>query len=192
MSKFTIKHVKLAAITAAAIITVSSIASIAYFSDRDNQQNVLTVGKNEITIVEEFDPPPTITPGTVITKIPQVKSEDIEGAVDCYTRAYVAFSDTRAEGLMSYEIDTSKWVDGGDGYYYYTDVLKPGELTVPLFTNVTVNSEVTQEEIDEITDLDLIVYAESCQAKDKTTGKNYTDYESAWSYWNTEKEGIEG
>lgn len=36
-------------------------------------------------------------------------------------------------------------LDGKDGYYYYKEALKPGEVTAPIFTAVTFKPEMGNE-----------------------------------------------
>lgn len=37
---------------------------------------------------------------------------------------------------MTLDYNTTDWTQGEDGYFYYNKVLKPGEVTEPIFTNV--------------------------------------------------------
>lgn len=43
------------------------------------------------------------------------------------------------------DINTTQWKYGGDGYYYYLDVLEPGEETPPLFTQVQLADTLGDE-----------------------------------------------
>lgn len=182
--------IKATIITAAAVSILAVSNTTAYFSDNDDQENQFTVGVNTITINEDYIPPDSIEPGTVILKNPSVECIQEDGAVNCYTRIWCEFSDSKADEIMTLDIDTENWVLEDDGFYYYINILEPGESTSPLFTKITVDEETTQETIDEIDELDLIVYAESCQAR-STTGDYFYDYVDAWDYWNTAKEGLE-
>lgn len=37
---------------------------------------------------------------------------------------------------MTLDYNTTDWTQGDDGYFYYNKVLKPGEVTEPIFNNV--------------------------------------------------------
>ena len=60
------------------------------------------------------------------------------------------------------------------GYYYYTEQLKAGEETPPLFTYVK-----TDNQGEEVQQYDVIVYAESVQTVTKN-GSNENDYTAVW------------
>ncbi len=160
---------------------------MAYFSDTDSQVNKVSIGINKIAIEEAFEPPENLTPGLEFIKKPTVKCT--EGA-DCFVRVYCEFSNSNADLISSLDMNTTDWVKESDGYYYYKYKLSAGESTTPLFTKVKINDDATTKAIDAIKNLDLIVYSESVQALNAETGAYYTDYTSAWAYWNTEKEGI--
>lgn len=55
----------------------------------------------------------------------------------------------------------NNWVDGGDGFYYYTKAVAPGESTEQLLDSVAVNNETAFEAGET---LDVTVYEESCVA----------------------------
>lgn len=45
---------------------------------------------------------------------------------------------------MELALNTTDWTER-DGYYYYNKALKPGEVTVPIFTAVTFNAAMGNE-----------------------------------------------
>lgn len=55
----------------------------------------------------------------------------------------------------------NSWVDGGDGFYYYTKAVAPGKSTEQLLDSVAIK-EGTDFEVGET--LDVTVYEESCVA----------------------------
>lgn len=130
-------------------------------------------------------------------KNPSVECVKEDGAVDCYVRMYCEYADSTAEDITDIDFNTTDWTaKQDDGYYYYKKKLSPGESTKPLFTKVTVKSEEgdghsVADIISNVYDFDLICYAESVQAYDAKGDTYYTDYSSAWEYWNQEKEGLE-
>jgi hypothetical protein len=75
------------------------------------------------------------------------------------------------------DLDTTKWMDGGDGYYYYLSILRPGETASPyLFTEVELSPEVKADPDYIGASLNIEVKADSVYA--------YGDFETAW--WNNQ------
>ena len=78
-------------------------------------------------------------PGTTVTKIAEVKNT---GAADAWVRVQVTQNIQRDgelypnDGLVTLDYNATDWTQGDDGYFYYNKVLKPGEVTEPIFNNV--------------------------------------------------------
>ena len=56
--------------------------------------------------------------------------------IDALTQSLAGLEGKVDLSLVKLNINTEKWTEA-DGYYYYNEVLKPGETTAPLFTTVT-------------------------------------------------------
>ena len=56
------------------------------------------------------------------------------------TRAWAAKPVQGADYSISYNLNDNGWVDGGDGYYYYTQPVDPGDMTNILITSATQNA----------------------------------------------------
>lgn len=139
------------------LVSVVSIAAILH--DEDEAINVVSIGKNNIEIIEEFTPPDDVVPGDIFLKKPMVKNT---GPVPCYVRIFAEFNDNKVADVSSINLNTSKWTEKqSDGYYYYKSILKPGETTEPLFTQVSIDEDAKSEDIQSF---DIIVYAESVQS----------------------------
>lgn len=153
------------------ISIIFSTATYAYLTDKDSEVNEITIGKNTTEIVEEFDPPNEIVPGTSFTKKVEVKNTD---SVSCYIRVFCEFSDSTYADLFSLDLNKDDWTEKqSDGYYYYKKIVKPGETTEPLFTTVTYNgSSVLNKSFD------IIINEESVQSDGY---ENYSDAFSALS-----------
>ena len=121
---------------------------------------------NPITIEEEFTPPKAWQPNTAYRKDVKVRNK---GTVPCYIRVYVAVSDSDIRVDLDY--DTSAWVQGDDGYWYYRNIIQPAACTSSLFTKVMLR-DINEEQIK---NFDIIVYAESVQAE------GYDDIQSAFA-----------
>ena len=140
-------------ICALLVICLSLIAysTTAYFTYEDTATNVITMGNIKIELQElaipdsggepiPFKDAIDILPGTDVSKIVQVKNV---GAHPAWIRVSVAKSILLADGvngevdlsLITYDLNTQYWTEQ-DGYFYYKDILNPGETTKPLFTKV--------------------------------------------------------
>lgn len=150
---------KLAGIIAGALclITIGGIA--AYLTSTKTLRNTITVGHNEIDIIETFEPPAALIPGTTFRKEVSVKNT---GPVACYVRVMVTPNDIMAiindgvrlsskyaqeDGsgrLPDYNNRDWELVESENGitsWYYYKEPLQPGEETTSLFDHVTLLEE---------------------------------------------------
>jgi len=154
----------------ALLLGISVSAACAYFMDTESASNKITVGENTVEIIEEFEPPKELKPGTVFNKYPKVKNT---GSVPCYIRMFAEFnnSDTGRYAVLNFE--SSKWSEKqSDGYYYYSDIVEPGEMTEALFTTVSVKEDA---DYSQLKDFDIKIYSESVQSE------GYSSAEEAWS-----------
>lgn len=131
--------------------------TLAFYSAEETAKNVMATGKLDIDLKEETDggqPWPdggfeNIMPGMDVTKI--VYGENT-GTMDVWLRVKLAKTITPAEGVeaelnfeqITLDINTADWTEK-DGYYYYNKALKPGEKSVPLFTNVHFGEKLGNE-----------------------------------------------
>lgn len=149
------------------LLGISSGVVLSYLSGEDEVINAFTAAKTTIEIVEEFDPPVNIEPGTEIRKVVQVKN--LENS-SCFVRMRYEFSSLEAEEMCEELKILDGWVLKNDGYYYWQEELMPGETTGPLFEKVVLKKDT--EEMD-LTPFELLVYAEAVAG-----GK---DPEEAWA-----------
>ena len=136
-------------------IATLAAGTLAYFTSEGKAHNVITTGGVEITVQEWADEEKTkpfenlsgVMPNTTVTKIAEIKNT---GASDAWVRVKVekniklqgeVTSDT---SLVELTLNTADWTEK-DGYYYYTKVLKPGEVTAPIFTAVTFKPDMGNE-----------------------------------------------
>lgn len=192
-------------VTAAGAIALAAVlgfgGTYAYFTYLRETKNRFTVGYNEITVTEEYDPPDEIVPGedTVFSKKVQVENT---GTVPCYVRVRLEYSDSGMKqfctnilgekrapaeewGESIEEISGGKWVFGEDGWYYYRDILAVGERTALLLERVEIH--VPQERGEEAKEFEILVYGESIQTLINRTGADgeqtaveAADYREAW------------
>lgn len=147
---------KLLILSALAIcIAMLVTGTLAYFTAEGKAHNVITTGGVEIAVQEWADEEKTkpfedltgIMPGMTVTKIAEIKNT---GASDAWVRVKVEKSiklqgeGTPDTGLVELTLNTTDWTEK-DGYYYYKEALKPGEVTAPIFTAVTFKPDMGNE-----------------------------------------------
>lgn len=138
------------------VIALSLNISEAYLSSTKIKKATLTIGDNNVMIVETFTPPVTWQSNTSYAKDVKVKNN---GSVDCYIRVLAEVSDADIPATMN--IDTDSW-SKKDGYYYYKYIVPSGTITKALFTQVSIGNA----KIDK--DFEIIIYAESVQSNGYT------------------------
>ncbi len=135
----------------AAVIALTAVGSIAFFTAEERTHNVITTGGVEIAVNEWADDDKTepfpeagvdgVLPGSAVTKIVEVENT---GSSEAWVRVSVEKAIELAEGkegeadtsLLALDIDTENWTEK-DGWYYYNSALAAGETTEPLFTTVS-------------------------------------------------------
>lgn len=177
-----------AAVSIALVLGTALGVTLAYYRISSNQAvNQFAVGNVTTELVEDFhqdsDTEFTKTPrvtntgsGACLVRIRMsVTPEDVE-------RKYVLDEAGQETGTPYLEIGgrSSKWILREDGYYYYEEVLQPGESTEPLFTTVTVNYD---EDRNPWVDFDIVLYHEAVQAQVTADGEVITDPDAVWSMY---------
>ena len=152
---------------AAILLTVLTQPTLAYYTAVGKATNVVTSGGVQLQIHEKTadgsDFPAEgvyVIPGDIVSK--QVSVENV-----CDHPFYLRLklvSGTSNEALtpddcLKLNIDTQNWTYM-DGYYYYNEILQPGETTSALFTQVEiVGSKVDQTHIGSTLSLTVNAYA---------------------------------
>ena len=132
----------------------------AYMSDQDKRVNSLTIGSNEIEIIEDYEPPADPQRGDSISKKVAVKNT---GSISCYVRIFAQCSNGKTAEYLTFDLDTQNWTSKqNDGYYYYQYPLNPNDTTPPLFTAFMLSAEMPENLLK---DFDIIIYAESVQSE---------------------------
>ncbi len=175
-------------LTAAALVvafgaTAVTGATLAYFTDIEQKDNVFTVGNVDITLTEpNWDEIGSTEardayPGEALAKDPTVENE---GENPCFVRVSVSNLDQFGDkGNITYLTGWVEgalgegWVDGEDGYYYWNKplVVKGTEnnewnnglasKTAPLFDQIKMPIGLTGEEETK----DIVVTAQAVQAQ---------------------------
>ena len=172
----------------AAMLLTSAGATLAYFTDTDEAENVFTVGNVDIVLTEpnwekagNVDAP-EVYPGEALAKDPTVKNI---GANPCFVRVKVKGLDQFAEKFNGAMItlrhgnyvegyDDKNWTyNETDGYYYYNKVLATEATagnqynvgltttTEPVFNQIVMPTELTNNAEAE----PIEIHAEAVQAQ---------------------------
>lgn len=149
---------KIVSLCLAAVLVVMAIAgaTVAYFTDTDNETNTFTVGNVKIDLTEPNwegsgkEDAPEVYPGEPLAKDPTVTNS---GNNPCFVRISVAnlkqFGD---KGDITYRTDYvagklgENWVLHTDGYFYYNKVLAINETTDALFDQIVMPTGLTGNE----------------------------------------------
>ena len=148
---------KIAAAAVAVIACSMAIGSTtAYFMAKGTARNVITTGSIEIALLESkinnqgekvpFEDVCDVLPGERVSKIVEVENTGLSPAwIRASVEKEIILTDGTSEGadtsLVTFDLNTEYWEEA-DGFYYYKDVLKAGEKTQPLFTNVSFAKEM--------------------------------------------------
>ncbi|MCL2014335.1 MAG: hypothetical protein FWG69_05035 [Oscillospiraceae bacterium] len=136
-------------------------STYSWFTQSDEAVNILKTQDLRFSFetAEEFTPPQTVETGQNVMKVVNVKNTgDIPGFVRVLVFAEIISDDgTVLEAIpgVTFKFEdlnvtdwtlgsTKMWADGGDGYYYYLNILDTDKTTVQsLFNGVTLmlNSE---------------------------------------------------
>ena len=161
---------KILLVTAVVIcLAIAATGTLAYFTAEDMAHNVITTGGVEIAVQEWADEGKTkpfenltgVMPNTTVTKIAEIKNT---GASDAWVRVKVEKNiklqgeGTSDTSLVELTLNTTDWTEK-DGYYYYTKVLKPGEVTAPIFTAVTFKPDMGNEYQNATATVDVVAQA---------------------------------
>lgn len=155
-----------------AMIAIIAAGSFAYFTDNEVKNNEFTVGKVDITLTEpNWETQGKIDADTVYAGEPLAKDPTVtvaDNSNPCFVRVKVENLDQfGSKGDITYRTDyvTGKlgenWVEGENGYFYYTKVLEAGQTTDALFDQVVMPTGLTGGENAE----DIVVTAEAVQAQ---------------------------
>ncbi|WP_250674342.1 BsaA family SipW-dependent biofilm matrix protein [Paraclostridium ghonii] len=154
---------KLLLILSTLIILIIAMAGVtlAIFTSKDKVKNVFGVGEIKIEVEEEFPKDPPWNQIKPIKKEVNIKNTTSNNEalirvnitprwVNEVRGKEVLFSGDTSDKVVELELcnilndltqQTSKghWIYGKDGYYYYTEILKPQEKTEDILKSVKVN-----------------------------------------------------
>lgn len=99
-------------------------------------------GNDEVALLGSS--PIKVEPGKVISYIPTITNE----GTDAYVRAFISIKKESGLKLEDFKGISDKWqYNTGDGYFYYTDVVKPDEQ-LTLFNTLNIPTDYDKRDID--------------------------------------------
>ncbi len=134
--------------------------SYACFLDKDERVNLFSLGSDDVEVLEEF-PENTVYSNEVVTKGVCFQNT---GSVPCYIRAKYYFSTLEAMENMEVLLESPLWKYAEDGYFYYQQVLQPGEKTEKLMSGVQCAAERTMKK-----PFDMHIFTETVQFEEGLT-----------------------
>lgn len=166
----------------AIVLSLFSYSSLAYYALAGTATNVVTSGGIQFFIHETTDqgtPFPEegvyIVPGDVVSKKVTIESAC---AHPFYLRVKIVYgvdsAELTAEDCFKLNIDQTNWILH-EGWYYYKDIVQPGETTPEVFSHVEiVGDKVDNSYIGKT--LTLTVNAQAVQSENNPLidGKIYT------------------
>lgn len=166
------KRIKIISMLTTVIILTSS--TLAYFLSKDTAINNFKVSDLTIKIEEPNWKEPDSWNGEDITKDAHVTNtntmpefirvaveprfEDKDGNFYMGNVNDITFT---YDNLTEDNTESNKWINGLDGYYYYTSIVKEGESTTDIIKSLKLNlSEIENDKYDGLT-LKAVVRAEA-------------------------------
>ena len=149
---------------------------MAYFATTETAHNVISTSGIDVSLIETtnttdedgnqipFASIDNAAPGETYSKIPQVKNID-DGAA--WVRIRIKQTAVLSDGTsvpvtddsLGININTSYWLFNGDGFYYYYRPLAAGEITEPLFTEVSIKADLSNVYNGATFHMDLVAHA---------------------------------
>lgn len=194
------------------IAAVGIGSTLAYFTSRDDIQNIFTLGNVGISLsetsnedgaeiletgIEFFD----VLPGQTISKKPVVTVND--DSQPCYIRIKLELSaepvETRAAGITEANMDALEaglalgkgWtLNTVDGYYYYGLALNAGEASSNLFDQVTIPSDWGNATAGRTMNMDIQAEAVQSDYSDSILVKDVDGNVTGWNLTKTETDDL--
>ena len=152
-------------------------ATLAYLRQSGTDRTSMDTGRLTGELIQEYTPAGAVYPGDRLEHTAAAKNT---GSLDMVVRMRVAAQWGSAPGLDAeiFQVDynSSHWLDGGDGYYYYKGILKAGKTTPELCETITLKSDAGNAYMEQAGA--AVVTLECLQASAgalNTWGKTYED-----------------
>ena len=111
-----------------------------------------------------------------VTDGKKIVSIENTGDYDCYVRVR-AYAGSQYQDGLEYSDESRKWYDGGDGFWYYKDILPAGEISGAI--TVSIPSGLFEDVLEGEKDLNVIVIQECTPVVYDEKGEPYADWSAA-------------
>lgn len=168
-------------------LCLGSLVVYAALTLQEQRENQFQVGNVETKIEEVFTKPTTIKPNVAVPKKVTIKNT---GTINQFVRVMIqpeivsSVTSGSNKLILSSKIGeevgldiTGDWVNGEDGYYYYTKAVEPTKETAVLFNEVTLKNRLSTFYTGGTFQIVLKVEAIHCHGS-KTDGKGA--FQEAW------------
>lgn len=155
------------------VICLATLATgtMAYFVAEETAYSVITTGCLYMELKQETADGRPLPEETVMNVVPATAADQVtyvknKGTVPFFTRVVVEKKITPAEGsdvqldaeLVTLNINEDYWTEK-DGFYFYKRILKPGQETMPLYTEVGFAPEMGNEYMDATVEIRVLAQA---------------------------------
>lgn len=153
--------------------------TMAYFVAEETAYSVITTGYLYMDFVQETKDGKPLPQGGVLNVVPATAVDQVtfvanRGSVPFFTRVVVEKKIYPAEGsdtqldaeLVTLNINEDYWTEK-DGFYFYKRILRPGQETQPLYTEVGFAPEMGNEYMD--AKVEIRVLAQAVQSANNGT-----------------------
>ena len=133
------------------------------FAIQQNKANSLRNTFVVATVDTDIDEPPVVVEDGEIIKKPYIENGAENGSALVRAKVSITPAEIKKDFNIDVKINSEYWTEY-NGYYYYNNILKKGEKSQPLFTEVTGKNLVNDGKINTaLAGLEIIVYHESVQ-----------------------------
>lgn len=147
---------KLALIFVSICLIITIGITLAYYNNVVSISNKLATNEPKVELIEKFSQGSIFLPGEKVTK--QVKFSN-SGKIDAlirvkYSDIWVDLNDEGVAGNTNLVLKewtnawNEEWIDGKDGYFYYTKILKTGTSTNVILDKLALFDDASNDDHD--------------------------------------------
>ncbi|MGL4608018.1 MAG: hypothetical protein ACRCU3_11200 [Eubacteriaceae bacterium] len=176
-----VNKIKKAILGKVAIVTLAALLLMGTFAWFVASDSIVNAFKAQfifnVNLEESFTPRESVKDGETIEKrVSVTNTRDVEAFVRVMVFPVITKDGKPLEAQIGNQIElknlnTTQWIDGEDGYYYYLKTLKKGETAETLFTDVVMNFKGNTSYEDGL--LEIIVKSEAIDT-------NQYNYRLSW------------
>ncbi len=147
---------KLALVFVSICLIITIGITLAYYNSVVSIDNKLATNKPEVELIEKFSQGSTFLPGEKVDK--QIKFSN-SGKIDAlirvkYSDIWIDLNDKSVDGDTDLVVKewtkawNNEWIDGNDGYFYYTKILRTGAITNIILDKLVLLDKASNDDHD--------------------------------------------